>query len=225
MKPRVLELSGVVTAPSLGDLDDAFDRLHEAVSLDDTDLIVSEVGRSRHCSVRRSGEVIQEYRSDRVATYSVLVTAKDPRKYGDLVSASTGLPSVTGGLTYPITYPKTYSGVTNSGVVTVTNNGNESAPVWFRVDGPIPAGGWSITHLGKNRTLTFATSLALASGEFVTIDMDAREVLAQGQSARSGWVTSRGWFDLDPGDNPIAFSSAVYSASALLTVLTMPAWS
>jgi len=65
----------------------------------------------------------------------------------------------------------------------------------------------------------------LGVGEFLTVDMDRREVLAQGQSARSGYVTSRGWFTLDPGDNVIAFSSVNYSETASLTVTTKPSWS
>jgi hypothetical protein len=55
--------------------------------------------------------------------------------------------------------------------------------------------------------------------------MDRREVLAQGQAARAGYVTSRGWFSLDPGPNDIAFSAANYSSTALLTVTTKPSWS
>jgi uncharacterized membrane protein len=81
-----------------------------------------------------------------------------------------------------------------------------------------------VTHIGKQASLTFSSSLALASGEFVTVDMGRREVLAQGQSARNGWVTNRGWFDLDPGDNEIAFSAVNYDPGALLTVTTMSAW-
>jgi phage-related protein len=67
--------------------------------------------------------------------------------------------------------------------------------------------------------------LALEAGEFVTVDMEAREVLAQGQSARAGYVTSRGWFTLDPGVNTIAFSAANYSPTAQLTLTTRPSWS
>ena len=107
----------------------------------------------------------------------------------------------------------------------LTNTGNTQAPVWLRIDGPIPAGGWTVTHLGKKQALTFASSLALTSGEFVTVDMDRREVLAQGQAARAGYVTSRGWFSLDPGDNDIAFSASGISLTAQLTVTTKPAWS
>jgi phage-related protein len=108
--------------------------------------------------------------------------------------------------------------------VTINNTGNTQAPVWLRIEGPLPAGGHAVTHLGKGKTLTFGTSLALGAGEFVTVDMDRREVLAQGTAPRSGYVTSRGWFSLDPGPNEIAFSSVNYSETAHLSVTTKPSW-
>lgn len=160
-----------------------------------------------------------------VADFSIQIVAKDPLKYGDLITATTLLPSSSGGLIRPSTWPRTWTGVSNSGQVVLNNTGNAPAPVWLRIDGPIPAGGWSVTHIRKQQTLTFATSLALAAGEFVTVDMEAREVLAQGQAPRSGYVTGRGWFSLDPGENTIAFSAQNYSATAQLTVTTKPAWS
>jgi len=188
-------------------------------------MLVSEDERVRHAMVQRQGEVIPTWHSDKLAEYSILVSAKDPLKYGDLVSTSTVLPSSSGGLTYPVTYPITYTGVSETGIIRLENTGNTQAPVWLRVDGPVPAGGWTVTHVGKKQSLSFATSLALGSGEFVTVDMERREVLAQGQSARAGYVTSRGWFSLDPGINDIAFSATNYSSTALLTAATKPAWS
>lgn len=222
--PRIMTLEGLVIAPTPELLDDAFDRLNQAVTLDETLMVVAEFSRLRNCMVRRQGAVITDYTTNVIGTYSILVSAADPRKYGDLDSSTTSLPSSTGGLTFPITFPITFTGVSNTGVVRVNNSGNEQAPVWLRIDGPIPAGGWSVTHVGKKKSLTFASSLALASGEFLTVDMDRREVLAQGQAARAGYVTSRGWFSLDPGDNDIAFSAQNYSATAQLTVTTKPAW-
>ncbi len=225
LTPRFMSLGGLIHAENAAALDDAFDRLNAAVTLDPFQLLVSEDSRVRNCMVQRQGEVIPTFHSDKLAAYSILVCAKDPLKYGDLVSASTVLPSSSGGLTFPITFPITFTGVSNTGVIRLTNTGNAQAPVWLRVDGPIPAGGWTVTHIGKKQSLSFATSLALATGEFVTVDMDRREVLAQGQSARAGYVTSRGWFSLDPGINDIAFSATNYSSTALLTAATKPAWS
>jgi hypothetical protein len=188
-------------------------------------MLVAHQDRIRNCMAQRQGEVIVTPITDTLATYSVLIVAKDPRKYGDLITASTLLPFSSGGLVRPSTWPRTWTGVSGTGVLRVNNPGNTYAPVWLRIDGPIPAGGWTVTHVGKKQSLTFATAIALGAGEFVTVDMDRREVLAQGQSPRSGYVTSRGWFSLDPGDNDIAFSAQNYSATAQLTLTTKPAWS
>lgn len=223
---RVMTIEGLVKAPSLTALDDAFDRLNAAVTLGQTQMLVAESGRVRNALVQRQGDVMPEYLTDVIGKYSALIVAKDPLKYGDLITLSTPLPFTDeGSTTYPITYPVTYTGSSGTGVVRINNPGNTQAPVWLRVDGPIAAGGWTVTHVGKQKSLTFATALALEAGEFVTVDMEKREVLAQGQAARAGYVTSRGWFSLDPGDNDIAFSAQNYSSTALLTVTTKPAWS
>ncbi|MGK3957899.1 phage distal tail protein [Arthrobacter sp. R4] len=206
-------------------LADAADALSLAVELGQFQMLVSEQGRVRNAMAQRQDEVIVTYLTDTKARFSIQVAAKDPRKFGDLVTVSTRLPFSEGGLTFPVTFPITFTGTSGTGVLRINNPGNTQAPVWLRIDGPIPAGGWTVTHVGKKQSLTFATSLALSAGEFVTVDMDRREVLAQGQAPRSGYVTSRGWFSLDPGDNDIAFSSANYSATANLTVTTKPSWS
>ena len=224
LTPRFLTIEGKITAPSLALLDESRDMLNAAVTLNLTQLLVSESATVRNVMVKRQGAVVVDMITDKIASYSVLVGAPDSLKYGDLDSASTLLPSSSGGLVYPATYPVTYTGVSNTGVIRVRNDGNIQAPVWLRVDGPIPAGGWTVTHVGKKQSLTFSTSLALAAGEFITVDMERREVLAQGQAARAGYVTSRGWFSLDPGDNDIAFSAQNYSSTAQLTVTTKPAW-
>lgn len=222
---RVMAVEGLILTESPELLSAALDLLNASVTLEQFTMVVSETGYIRHVLAQRQGEVIVTRLNNRQARFSIQIVAKDPRKFGDLITVSTRLPSSSGGRTYPDTYPLTYTGVTETGVVRLTNTGNEQAPVWLRVDGPVPAGGWTVTHVGKKQALTFASSLSLTSGEFVTVDMDRREVLAQGQAARAGYVTSRGWFDLDPGDNDIAFSAANYSATAQLTVTTKPAWS
>jgi hypothetical protein len=225
LRPRYMSINGLILAGAHEDIDPAAARLSAAVTLDPTELIVAHTGTVRNCQAQRQGEVIVTELTDKISSYSILVVAKDPRKFGDLTTATTRLPFSEGGATYPVTYALTYTGVSGTGVVRVNNPGNTQAPVWLRIDGPVPAGGWTITHQGKQQALTFATSLALAAGEFVTVDMDKREVLAQGQSARAGYVTSRGWFSLSPGDNDIAFSAQNYSSTASLTISTKPAWS
>lgn len=222
---RVMTLAGIVRAQTADLSTKALDALNAAVDLDPFQMLVSESGRIRNAMVQRQGEVLPVKLNNRMFRYSIQVVAKDPLKYGDLTTATTLLPFSSGGRTYPATYPITYTGSSNTGIVRINNPGNTQAPVWLRIDGPVPAGGWTVTHIGKKQSLAFASSLALVSGEFVTADMERREILAQGQAARAGYVTSRGWFSLDPGDNDIAFSAANYSSTALLTVTTKPAWS
>lgn len=225
LTPRVMTLGGLIHAPNLEALEDAFTRLNAAIKLEPFEIIVLESRLIRTSVVRRQGEVLFTRHTDKLGAYSVLVSAQDPRKFGDLITASTRLPFSEGGLVRPSTWPRTWTGVSGTGKVSINNTGNTQAPVWLRIEGPLPAGGHAVTHLGKGQTLTFGTALALGAGEFLTVDMDRREVLAQGQAPRSGYVTSRGWFSLDPGVNEIAFSSANYSETANLSVTTKPAWS
>jgi hypothetical protein len=224
-RQRVMVAKGMVEVPAANQLQAAMQQLNAAASLDETILGVNESGLIRHMTVQRQDKVIWTRINATQAEFNFQIVAEDPRKYGNLVTLSTGLPSVSGGRTYPATYPITYTGTMTSGIIQVNNAGDAVAPVWFKAEGVIPAGGWSISHAGKKKNLTFATSLALGADEFVTIDMDSREIRAQGQSARSGWVTQRGWFDLDPGTNEIAFSAVNFDPTAKLTAYTMSAWS
>lgn len=224
LKPRVMTLSGFIAAPSAEAGVAARDALAAAVSLAPFPLIVNEAGLVRSVMVRRQDQVLMSRQGATDTAFSIQVVANDPRKFGDVVSVSTRLPFSEGGLVFPVTFPVKFTGTSGTGVVSVTNPGNVEAPVWLRVDGPVPAGGWTVTHVGKGKVLTFASALALGSGEFVTVDMDRREVLAQGQAPRSGYVTSRGWFSLDPGVNDIAFSAQNYSSTASLTVATKASW-
>lgn len=222
---RTLVGDGAIITTDPAVLTAAIDQLIAAVTLEQFPLTVAEPGQLRTVMVQRQDDVLITKLNAYEANFSFQVVAKDPLKYGDLISDSTVLPSSTGGLVRPSTWPRTWSGVTNSGLISIVNAGNFPSPVWMRIDGPVPAGGWAATHIGKKQTLSFASSLALAAGEFVTVDNERREVLAQGQAARSGYVTSRGWFNLDPGVNEIAFSAQNYSSTARLTVSTKPTWS
>jgi hypothetical protein len=221
---RVIAVTGWVSAPTTALLSDAVDRLAAAVTLTDTPLTVVEAGRSRYCTVRRQGEVLSSMFSDTAANWSIQVVALDPRRYGTTVTGSTTLPSSSGGLTWPVTFPATWTGVTNSGTVSITNSGNTQAPVKLRINGPIS--GATITHTGAGAPQVFATSLVLGTGEFLTVDMDSRQVLAQGQTSRNAYVTSRGFFSADPGPNQYGFQTPnAYNSTASLTV-TVPsgAW-
>ncbi|MGV8912244.1 MAG: phage distal tail protein [Rhodoglobus sp.] len=219
--PRNLAVPGAVSAPTKALLSDAIDRLNAACALSDVLLNVVESGRARSCMVRRSGEVIAKT-TDLTALWSIQLVALNPRKFSEPLSASTGLPASSGGLTVPFTVPFTIDAVQVSGQVSLTNPGNETGPVVLRIDGP--CNGPSITHVSSGLSLTFSSSLVLGEGEWLTIDLEARTVLANDQASRSIYITSRGWFGFPPGDSTFAFTANSFSADALLTVTATPAY-
>ncbi|WIA96407.1 phage tail family protein [Curtobacterium sp. MCBA15_004] len=116
----------------------------------------------------------------------------------------------------------TIDAVTVTGQVSLTNPGNDTGPLRLRIDGPCT--GPVVTHVGTGDRLVFSSSLVLAAGEWLDIDMEKRQVYANGQSSRAGYITSRGWFGFDPGPNTFAFTAAQYNAASQLTVAGTPAW-
>ena len=221
--PRHLVGKGIVKAPTEATLKDAFNRLNDAVSLDDSLLTVVEGSSSRWCMARRTDEVIPTRIPGnlRSAKWSIQGIADDYRKFSAPITASTHLPSSSGGLLIPYTIPYTISGVQTSGQVSIFNAGNETGPVTMRLDGPCV--GPVITHVGSGLSLVFAASATLGVGEWWDIDMEAQSVLANGGPTRAQFITSRQWSGLEPGNNVWAFTAASYSAGALLTVTGTPA--
>ena len=220
-KARPLVLTGTCIAPSAALASLALDRLIDAASLDDTRMDVSEGGRSRWSAVRRDGDVLPEWMGDTAFSYSIQVVALDPRKLGAPITASTRLPSSSGGLTIPYTIPYTINSTQVTGQVSLFNPGNETGPVTMRIDGPVT--GPVVTHIGSGLRLVFAASMTLGAGEWIDIDHEAHTVLAQGTTTRAQYVTSRQWSGLESGQNTWSFTAATYSAGALLTVTGTPA--
>lgn len=198
------------------------DRLISATPRDPVQMIVAEPGITRWALMARSDEIPPARVNAWTSNVAVQVASEDWRKFGDAVSDSTLLPATSGGLTVPFTVPFTIASTVVNGQVSLTNPGNEVGPVVLRIDGP--CAGPVITHVSTGLQLVFSSSLVLGVGEWLDVDMEAHTVLANGQSSRSGWVTSRGWSGFDPGVNSWAFAAAAYDPAARLTVTATPAW-
>lgn len=219
---RSYSLTAVLQAPNRALAEAAVDRALGAAPLDGALLTVAESSVTRSTMVRRDDEILVTWLNDTSAQISLGLVAADPRKFGATLTGSTGLPSSTGGLTFPHTFPHTFDAVTVTGQVSLFNPGNVAGPVRLRIDGPVTAP--VVTHVSSGRSLVFSSSLVLGAGQWVDVDMDRREVLENGQSSRNGWVTGRGWSAFEPGDNTWAFTAGTYDAGSLLTVYATPAW-
>lgn len=220
---RSISASGKIFAPDAESLSDAFDRLNAAIPAGvDRQFAVTDASGTRWVNVQQSDDVLTNWLMTNIGSWSIQVEATDWRKFGASLTGVTKLPSTTGGLTVPFTVPFTINATTVTGQVSLTNPGNESGPVVLRIDGPCV--GPVVTHQPSGRVLAFSSSLALQAGEFLLIDMDARTVLANGQSNRAGYITSRGWSPFRPGVNTWSFTAAQYNASSKLTVTAVSAW-
>jgi|GEM_PF-1727518 len=223
---RPIILGGTVRAPDQARLQAAIDQIRAVLATTDREgtLAVGEPHVTRYAWVRRDGPTQTAKVSPYTATWLLQLVADDPRILAAALTATTGLPAVSGGLTVPFAVPFAINSTAVSGVCTLNNPGSATGPVRLRIDGPCT--GPIITHVSSGAQLVFSSTLVLAVGEWIDVDMEAHTVLANGQSSRAGYVpiTGRNWSGLDPGINTWAFTALTYDAAAKLTVTASPAW-
>ena len=220
---RIMTVAGTITALTPALLNSAIVALITAVSNAQFIMTVTESGMATWVAARKQGETLTTKVTNLIANYSIQVVSLDSRKFGTQLSGSTHLSVSSGGLMIPFTIPVAISSTVVSSQVALTNPGNTIGPVTIRIDGPTSQP--IITHRGPSGVpLVYSSSLVLAAGEWLIVDMDARTALANGQSSRAGYTTSRGWFGFDPGVNVFSFASPVYNAGSLMTVFATPAW-
>ncbi|GAA1164079.1 hypothetical protein F4556_002355 [Kitasatospora gansuensis] len=223
LQARVLTLTGKIIAPDLASLDLATDQLSAAAALTDTVLTVVEAV-PRQVTVRRSGRLLLRPDTDRIASYSVLLTAADPRRYSTtLQSQSTALPSVTGGLTLPVTLPLTITATTVSGTITLTNAGTVATRPQLTLTGPVTTPTITVQYPdGTVRALLYGDSLG--AGDVLVIDTDQHSAVLNGAVSRRMYLSGQ-WPEIPPGTSvAISWSASSYDPSARLTGTCRSAW-
>ena len=219
---RPITLTGVIDAPNSATLEDAVEQLLAACALTDTTLTVWET-IPKQVTVRRSGDPVIDRLGAAAASYSLLVTAEDPRRYEmTWQSRTTALPSTSGGLVLPATVPLTISATTVSGQINATNAGTIATRPIFTIAGPVQQPQVSVlTEDGTVRTLIYADTLN--TGDVLTINTDAHTVLL-GTASRRRYLSGQ-WPEIPAGQSvTIAFTAAAYDPSASLTAQWRSAW-
>ncbi len=120
----------------------------------------------------------------------------DPLRYGPPDTDSTGLPTVGGGLTYPLTYPLQYGAVGATGRITLTNPGTAEAPMVLTVRGPLPQG-FEVSD-DRGRRLTYAAPVP--DGQTVELDTAAGTVMVEGTASRRGNLSHADWLTVPAAD-------------------------
>jgi len=226
LTPRVLAVEGTAIAVDLASALRARD-IVASVCSDDAllyTLQVSEPGRpTRTIGVRRSGETKTSPVHGNAFSWSLLLVAPDPRRYGPAQSQLVGLPQPSGGLLFPLVFPLVFGAGQSGGQMTLTNSGTRATwPTW-QILGPVT--GPFVTDTGNTgKQLAFDPTFSVPAGQTVTVDTDAKTVLLAGVSRRDRLFTAQ-WFPLTPGSTVIAFGSASgFDAAAKLTGTWKDAW-
>lgn len=156
---------------------------------------------SRQVSVRHIG-VPDWFGWDQYEVHmAVDVLAWDPVRYTDPVVVSTGLASGGGGLEYPLGSPSgaLYYGANGSlGRVTLSNEG--TAPVWpsVTVAGGLGAG-FFVQRLDTGQTVRY--DRVVPAGSTVAVDFRTGEVLVDGLSDGSTYLTRYEFWPVGPGES------------------------
>lgn len=222
---RPITLGGTIVAPSQELLEGAMDALRTASGLSDTVLTVWET-TPKQTVVRRSGKPLMQYVTDTNATFSVMVTAGDPRRYGTtLQSGTTGLPTTSGGLTLPATLPWTMSATTVSGQIDALNNGDFETRPLLTITGPVLSP--RILAQMPDGTVTFLNySQDLISGDTLVIDTDAHTVTLNGNASRRRFLTLPTGWPVIPAGSQVSFfyQAGGYNSTTTLTAAWRSAW-
>ncbi|UVX35925.1 MAG: tail protein [Namikivirus usui] len=164
-----------------------------------------------------------------VLRFSLGLTSLSPYLYGlDSVSGVSGLPSSSGGMTFPYHFEEagvslsswTWSENVVSGQVALANVGTAPSPVMIRIDGPVVDP--QVLHVGSGHVMSFIMSLG--SGHYATINGVTHEILIDGTDPARGRVTRREWSQAEPGMNVWGFNAREYSELARMTVSFYPAY-
>lgn len=157
--------------------------------------------------------------------WNTTLVCADPFKYSvaqQVGSAGTAGMSETG-VSFPITFPMSFSTVSAGASVTVVSLYNEgtapSRSYTAVLTGPLSSGGWRVRNDTTNEEIWFDVGAAV--GDTVTLDFRAQQVYVNG-FAYTG-RKSGDWFALQPGQNDIRLY-ADFNINTTITVTAESAW-
>jgi hypothetical protein len=156
------------------------------------------------------------------AVIAVEFTAADPLLYSStLHTASSGLPSPTAGLPFPVTFPVTF-GASTGGSMSVTNLGNFATAPVITIVGPVTNPRVTLTNTGA----FMACTITLGSTDALVIDMAAGTITLNGTADRYNTiVTGSSWWAIPPGVSSIGVASTDSAqVAAIFTTTWRDAW-
>lgn len=226
-------LTGKVLCDNPADCETAISQIRDTVSKNPAPLTFHFAAGDQTIMVKRDGVVAIDRDTPTTFTWSCTVLAPDPTWYAggpgspvgpglptppgsDLRTLVTGLPSTTGGLNFPFSFPFAFDATSVSGDVTLTT---DHGGWWFFViAGPV-VNPRIIVLQPDGTTTTLAWSMTVLADETLVVDPQAHTAMLQGTASRP--PTIRQWPALTPGQTTVQFRAD--SGTGQLAVYYVPA--
>ncbi len=189
-------------------------RLLQTVAMHDVRMVMHEE-TPRETTVVLNGDIVIDAVNPFAFTFQLELLAPDPFRYGvDVIELTTGLPSQSGGATWPASWPLAWPGTSASGAMAVHNAGTADAYPVFIVHGPLDDFVLSNPETGAVLTVELAAAgMSLLAGEWLEVDMRRERVTLLGTQSRR--FAARGdFFPLPPGDSTVLFGGSPSSTTA-----------
>ncbi|MFL6138796.1 MAG: hypothetical protein ACJ74O_13485 [Frankiaceae bacterium] len=212
-------LGGAIVAPTPEALEAARATLSRSIPVDRLVTLTVAEPTPKRAQVKRIGRLAVRLETDRIATWSCVVEAPDPRRYATVAqTVRTTLPDPHGGgALVPWTVPLVLGERSPAGFLTVTNEGDIDAP-WTAVGtGPIDAG-WAI-RLGERYV---AFDFAVPPGRQAAIDALNGLVTVDGAEYEGRVARGSTWFFIPPGVSQLAVTG---TGSGRVDLTAASAWS
>jgi hypothetical protein len=150
-----------------------------------------------------------------ISDCQINLKAVDPRLYGLNVNAfDTGIPVVSGGRTFPWSFPLTFTTGSTGGSATIINSGNTRSYPVVQIFGGCTSPSLA-TFDSDGTTHTFALdNVHIADGDFITVDFRLRRVTSSnGLDLSAAIHPGSEWLFLNPGANNTKFTALNSTAS------------
>lgn len=156
--------------------------------------------------------------------------APDGLAYGDPIAQTATFPTAGGGLRTPLFTDGAvgvgrldFGAPGSSGRLLLSNPGSADASPQYTVNGPVPPEGFDIVCVDTGERLTFESGIS--AGSLVVLDSATGRVLLNGDSDRSGYLTTAQWFKIPAGGSlTVAFLSRGATTAATMTATVRPPW-
>lgn len=221
---RTITLGFMLTAANAAALDALADQVSAAFVVQPAELPLLYNGSTRRimCRPRRLMIPRDLAANELSAKALVELVATDPRKYNATeTSISTGLPTNSGGMTFPAAFPLAFGAAGTGGYIQAANAGNFPTRPVITIAGPVDNP--TVTNQTAGKSLTFAITLAVT--DTLTIDLDARSVTLNGTASRRNTLAPGSqWWELAPGQSTIRYTANTALTGSVMTLTYRDAW-